>query len=91
MPKFDQQITTLQDRLTLLKLRQARADARKLAMNTLRERKRNTRRKILIGELIMAKVKEGQMDSVQLHNWLDQGLAHSDDRALFDLSARNKL
>jgi len=89
MPKFDQQILTLQDRLTLLKLRQARAEARKHSLNTLRERKHNTRRKILIGELIMAKVKDRQMDSLQLHKWLDQSLVRNDDRALFDLPALN--
>ena len=44
MPKLDDQISTLQERLKQLKLRQQRIDARKRAIETLRERKAETRR-----------------------------------------------
>src|ERR1700693_2208608 len=49
MPKLDDQISTLQEKLTQLKLRQQRLDARKRAIDALRERKAATRRKIMVG------------------------------------------
>jgi hypothetical protein len=88
MAKIDDQITTLQDRLKLLKLRQQRVDARKRAIEALRERKAETRRKFVLGSVILAKVQEGVMDPVQLREWLDQMLTRQDDRALFDLPSR---
>ena len=39
MPKLDEQISTLQDRLKQLKLRQQRSDARKRAVEAQREKK----------------------------------------------------
>jgi len=89
MPKLDEQISTLQDRLRQLKLRQQHIDARKRALETQRERKAETRRRILVGTLIMAKIEEGAMDPKQLRSWLDQSLTRADDRALFDLPPRN--
>ena len=88
MAKIDDQISTLQDRLKLLKLRQQRVDARKRAIEVLRERKAETRRKFVLGSVILAKVQEGVMDSAQLREWLDQMLTRQDDRALFDLPSR---
>jgi hypothetical protein len=46
MPKLDDQISTLQEKLQLLKLRQQRLDARKRAAEALRERKAETRSKV---------------------------------------------
>jgi predicted negative regulator of RcsB-dependent stress response len=89
MPKLDEQISTLQQRLAQLKLRQQRSDARKRALDARRERKLETRRKILVGALVIAKAKEGQMDANLLQAWLDQALVRADDRALFSLRARN--
>ncbi len=85
MPKLDEQISTLQQRLTQLKLRQQRIDARKRALETQRERKLETRRKILLGALVLSKLEAGQMDARQLREWLDQALNRAEDRALFDL------
>jgi hypothetical protein len=88
MPKLDEQISTLQNRLTQLKLRQQRSDARKQALEAQRERKLETRRRILVGALVIAKAKQGEIDPNQLRAWLDQALARTDDRALFNLPAR---
>lgn len=87
MPKLDDQISTLQEKLTQLKLRQQRLDARKRAVDALRERKAATRRKILVGGIILAKVQQGEIDSEQFRGWLDQALIRPDDRALFGLPA----
>jgi len=85
MPKLDDQISTLQEKLQQLKLRQQRVDARKRAIAAHRERKADTRRKILIGTLMLNRIQRGEFDQAQLLGWLDQTLSRSDDRALFQL------
>jgi hypothetical protein len=85
MPKLDDQISTLQEKLTQLKLRQQRLDARKRAIDALRERKAATRRKILVGGIVLAKVEQGEIDSEQFRGWLDGALTRAEDRALFGL------
>jgi hypothetical protein len=88
MPKLDDQISTLQEKLTQLKLRQQRLDARKRAIDALRERKAMTRRKILVGGIVLTKVQQGEIDSEQFRGWLDQALTRAEDRALFGLGLR---
>jgi len=90
MPKLDDQISTLQERLKQLKLRQQRVDARKRAIETLRERKAETRRQFVVGSVILAKVQEGVLDPMQLQDWLDQTLTRRDDRALFHLPPKGE-
>jgi hypothetical protein len=90
MPKLDDQISTLQERLKQLKLRQQRIDSRRRAIETMRERKAETRRQFVVGSVILAKVQEGAMDPMQLKDWLDQTLTRSDDRALFHLPPRDE-
>jgi hypothetical protein len=85
MPKLDDQISTLQEKLTQLKLRQQRLDARKHAIEALRERKAATRRKILVGGIVLTKVQHGEIDNEQFRGWLDQALTRAADRALFGL------
>ena len=85
MPKLDDQISTLQGKLQQLKLRQQRLDARKQASEALRERKAATRRKILVGGMVLTKVQQGEIDPQQFLSWLNQALTRADDRALFDL------
>jgi hypothetical protein len=86
MPKLDDQISTLQEKLSQLKLRQQRADERKLAIDAQRERKLQTRRRILVGTIVMAKAQTGEIDPAQLSSWLDQGLTRAEDRKIFGLS-----
>ncbi len=85
MPKIDDQISTLQERLKQLKLRQQRSEARKRALDARRERKTETRRKFVVGAVILDRVRDGALDGVQLRTWLDQALTRPEDRALFDL------
>jgi hypothetical protein len=86
MPKLDDQISALQARLSQLKLRQQRLDARKQAIEAQRERKAETRRKILVGGIVLAKLRQGEIDGEQFRGWLDQALTRADDRSLFGLS-----
>ena len=85
MPKLDDQISALQGRLSQLKLRQQRLDARKQAIEAQRERKAETRRKILVGGIVLAKLRQGEIDAEQFRGWLDQALTRADDRALFGI------
>jgi len=85
VPKLDEQISLLQDRLTQLQLRQRRSEERKRALTAQRERKAETRRSILVGALVRAKVEGGEMDADLLRRWLDAALTRPGDRALFDL------
>ena len=90
--KLEQRIESLQTRLDQLKVRQARAEARKRALLSRRARKDDTRRKILAGAVALAKVATGELDSKRFRQWLDEALTRADDRALFDLEipARRK-
>jgi hypothetical protein len=88
MPKLDEQIATLEDRLKQLKLRQQRIDARQRALQAQRQRKAETRRKILVGGAVLAKVQRGEIAAEQLRDWLDQALTRADDRAMFGLPPR---
>ena len=90
MPKLDDQISTLQERLKQLKLRQQRVDARKRTIETMRERKAETRRQFVVGSVILTKVQEGAMDPMQLRDWLDETLTRQDDRALFHLPPKDE-
>ena len=83
--KLEQRIETLQTRLNQLKVRQARAEARKRALLSRRARKDDTRRKILAGAIVLAKVEAGELDPKRFRQWLDQALTRADDRALFEL------
>jgi hypothetical protein len=85
MPKLDERIETLKARLEQLKTRQQRIEARKRSLASGRARKDDTRRKILAGAILLAKVEAGDFDSRTLKRWLDKALIRPDDRALFEL------
>ncbi len=83
--KLDDRITGLEEKLRQLKARQARTEARKRALLSRRVRKDDTRRKILAGAIVLAKVEAGELDRALFRQWLDQALTRADDRALFEL------
>lgn len=90
MAKLDEQISTLAEKLKQLKLRQQRSEARKRALDAHRERKAETRRRILVGTVVMAVVQQGEMDPSRLQIWLDRALTRNEDRALFDLPPKTE-
>jgi hypothetical protein len=85
MPKVSERIETLEAKLKALKVRQQRIDARARALSQSRARKDDTRRKILIGATMLARVDTHQLDHAELTAWLDAHLTRPDDRALFEL------
>jgi hypothetical protein len=54
------------------------------------ERKRDARRKILVGSLVLAQVERGEVPRERLVAELDQHLTRNHDRALFDLAPREE-
>jgi hypothetical protein len=85
MPKLDERITALEERLKQLKARQQRADARRRSLESRRARKEDTRRKVLVGAIVLARVEQGRLPEAELRAWLDDALERANDRVLFDL------
>ena len=85
MPKLDERISSLETKLQQLKTRQARLEARKKSLASRRARKDDTRRKILLGAVVLARIDRGELELATVRTWLDAALTRPDDRALFDL------
>ena len=65
--------------------RKQQLEARKRAMNSKKNRAADTRRKILVGEAILAKVDRGEWPKARLLDMMNQTLTRPDERALFGL------
>ncbi len=48
-------------------------------------RKEDTRRKILIGAVVLAEVERGEILEGQFRTWINEGLTRGEDRELFRL------
>ena len=83
--KLDERVASLEERLKQLKVRQQRVKARETALASRRSRKDDTRRKILVGAILLSKIEQGQFEERQLRRWLDKALIRKDDRKLFGL------
>jgi hypothetical protein len=85
MPKLTDRISDLETKLKALKVRQQRIDARARALASNRARKEDTRRKILIGATVLARIDAHLLEPADLKAWLSDHLTREDDRALFEL------
>jgi hypothetical protein len=83
--KIAERIETLEVRLRQLKAKQQRIEARRRSLESRRSRREDTRRKILVGAIVLAKVDQGVLAESTLRGWLDKALTRGDDRALFGL------
>ncbi|MEI7994939.1 MAG: hypothetical protein WCH01_08570, partial [Methylococcaceae bacterium] len=75
-------------RLKQAKARKQQIEARKRAMDSKKNRANDTRRKILVGAAILAKVDRGEWPKDRLLDMMSQTLTRLDDRALFDLDGK---
>ena len=82
------ELTEAERRLAQLKARQERLDARLRYLASSKARKDETRRKILAGAILIAKVEAGDFDSRTFKRWLDKALTRKDDRELFGLEKK---
>ena len=85
MSRIDEQIAGLEERLRQLKARQQKTIARQRTVESQKVRKADTRRKILIGAVVLAKIERGEFSQAQLDKWLTEALTRPDDRTLFGL------
>ena len=81
----EDRIAALETRLRQLKNQQQRVEARRRYLASRLERKADTRRKILVGAVVLAKVEQGVLQDATLRGWLDGALVRADDRCLFEL------
>lgn len=87
---LDERIERLEQQLKEAKARKKMIEARRRAIEARKNRRADTRRKILVGALILAKVERGEYPQEQLLAMLDQALTRPDDRALFELPPRKE-
>lgn len=90
MPAIDAKIEALQAKLKQAKALKAKQEAQRRAKASKEERAKDTRRKILVGAAILAKVERGEWPKDKLVQMLDGFLTRPDERALFDLSPRGE-
>jgi hypothetical protein len=88
MPGIDDRIADLEKRLKQAKALKQQQVARERAAEKKRQRSDDTRRKILVGAVILAKVEHGEWPKERLREWMDKALTRADDRALFGACAR---
>lgn len=87
---IDAQIEFAEQRLKELKAQKAKRQARERAKQVKVERVKDTRRKILVGAIVMASVERGEFPKEQMLGMLDLGLTRDNDRALFGLPTKAK-
>jgi hypothetical protein len=84
-PAATEELTEAERRLAQLKARQERLDARLRYLESNRARKDETRRRILAGAILLAKIESGDFDARTFRRWVDKALTRKDDRELFGL------
>ena len=87
MATIEERIAALETKLKQEKAKKQQIEARKRAAESKAKRSIDTRRKILVGAAILAKVERGEWPQDKLLAMLDASLTRADDRALFDLQA----
>lgn len=88
MSAIETRIAKLEADLKQAKAKKHKQDARKRAIEAKKRRSDDTRRKILVGAAILAKVERGEWPEDKLLAMLDDALSRDDDRALFGLPPR---
>ena len=90
MASIDERIAALETKLKQEKAKKQQIEARKRAALAKVSRQQDTRRKILVGAAILAKVERDEWPEAKLLALLDTTLTRADDRALFGLPARTE-
>ncbi len=85
MTAIDDKISKLEEKLKQAKLQRQKVEARKRAATAKLARSQDTRKKVLIGAVILAKVERGDWSQQKLNEMLEKALTRTDDRALFRL------
>jgi hypothetical protein len=91
VPKLDQKIVALEERLQRLKQQHKQSEARRRTRESRRSRHDEARRRDLVGAVVLARVEQGLLEKSVLRGWPEAGLTDVEDRALFGLPARLRL
>jgi large subunit ribosomal protein L7/L12 len=94
LSKGENDMATKAERLTALEKKQAQIQKQIQALkarDTAQERKNDTRRKILLGGVVLKLVKDGQLQQMQVNEWLDATLSAERNRMFFGLAAKAAL
>lgn len=83
--KMSDKIKAAEEKLAKLKAEKRKADARQKALGSKAARAADTRKKILLGAVVMANIAAGNLDKATIYKLLESGLVKNADRALFDL------
>ena len=82
---IENRIKSAEERLKKLKAKNARAKARARSAQSRTARREETRRKFLVGAVVLARVEKGLLEESVLRGWMDGALKGTEDRALFNL------
>lgn len=87
MPKttLEERIQSHAEQIKRLKALQHKQEARQRAAQSKQERANNTRKKILVGAMILEEMKENEPRKAELMHKLDAFLVRDDERTLFGL------
>ena len=87
MGTLEDKIAVAETKLKQLKAEQQKVEARKKATEIKRKRQDDTRRKVLAGAVLLARVESGDWPQTEFTAMMDKGFTRNEDRALFDLPA----
>lgn len=85
MATLEQRIESLEKQLKQAKERKRMMDTRQRAAAAKKKRADDTRRKILVGATVLAKVESGEWPESKMLAMMDAALTRADDRGLFGL------
>lgn len=85
MATVDERIAVLKEKLKQEQEKKAKIEAKKRAAEAKKARADDTRKKVLVGAVILARVERGEWPADKLLAVMDKALTRADDRALFEL------
>lgn len=88
MADLETTIQQLEERLKQAKAKQAQINARKRASDAKKKRAEDTRRKVLVGAVVLAAMEKGSHIRPLIEQMLDQALTKDADRLLFGLQPK---
>jgi len=90
MAALDERIAALEGQLKQAKAKKRKIEARQRTLQSKKQRSEDTRRKILVGAAVLAKVDSGEWPKERFYTMMDAALSRADDRALFELNERSE-
>lgn len=90
MATIDERIEKLETKLKQEKEKKKRLEAKRKSVEAKLNRSHETKRKILVGAAVLAKVERGEWPKEKFIALMDSFLTRDDDRVLFGLTRKSK-